>query len=165
MNRLTKTLIVSLATTMPFVANAHYGHENWAPGEMPMMTQDEMDGLMDQMGGVMARIHEETSPEQRQELMNEHMRLMQRYMYMMHGSMGGPGMMMGQGMMGGPGMMQGGQHEPGRGMMGGDPADSENQQDRSGMTTDQRLQYLDQRLNRMQLMMEQMLRRQGTAAP
>ncbi|MDX1755402.1 MAG: hypothetical protein R3175_05005 [Marinobacter sp.] len=89
MNQLAKSVVLLIATAMPWVAGAHYGHENWAAGDMPMMNPDEMNEHMEQMSQLMGQIQNESSPEKRQALMQEHMNLMQRYMYRMHGAMGG----------------------------------------------------------------------------
>lgn len=154
-----RIVFAALIGPLAVPAFAHYGHEDWAPGNMPMGDQDEMyehmQENMEQMNELMQSIHQETSVEKRQELMQEHMDLMQRYMYRMHGGMMGSGMM-GPGMMGGAGMMSG----QNQGMMGQGRSAGAGDQELPAMTQGQRVQQLEQRMDQMQLMMEQILQNQ-----
>ena len=105
---------------------------------MPMWSQ------MQRMHEEMQAIHNASDPAERRRLMREHMEAMQGMMQMMHGMMAGQGMMMGRHGQGEPGSMRGPM------MGGGAPAPD----------SDRRLDMLEQRLNMMQMMMDQLLQTQ-----
>mgnify|MGYP000585546893 FL=1 len=112
-----------------------------------MMDQEQMQQMhqnWSHMNQLMQRIPDEASPQERQQLMREHREAMQEQMGFMHHGMMGPGMMRGQrGMMGGQHMMNGSQPKNG-----------------DGPTTEQQIQMMQERMDQMQLMMEQMLQYQ-----
>lgn len=113
------------------------------PGAGMQMDQKPRQQMMERMKQMQAetqRIHETRDPAERAKLMQDHMKHMQEGMQMMRG-MGGESMgMMGGGMMGGGGhMMQGGKRGAG------------------GQT----MPMIEQRMDMMQMMMEQMMQHQG----
>ena len=134
----------------------------------------QMQESMAKMYGLMTQIQNTTDPAERQKLLDEHWQLMQQNMQAMRG-FGGPMMRggiepgggMGPGMMGragpggemGPGMMggTGPGYSMGPGMMGGGPCQSGSA---AGINEKQREQFMQRRLDTMQMMMEQMLMRQ-----
>ncbi len=126
-------------------------------GEMPAQGQPAMDGMMDKMQGHMKKmmqqmdaIHATDDPEKRDELLQKHRRSMHEGMQMMRG-MGGDTM---KGRMGesGGGMMQGGGMHQGGGKMHGDDKDM-------------RHRAMEQRLDVMQMMMEQMMQHREAERP
>ena len=101
----------------------------------------------------MYRLHEAKSPAERSKLLREHMHTMLEQMRAMR-AMGG-GLMCGRGMMGG-GMMEGragGCGSMGAGMMGSGMMGGGN----SAATPSERRQWMQDRLDMMQMMMEQMM--------
>lgn len=152
MTPIRKIVACSVLTVAPILAFAHGDQGSWQ-GHGPGMMNDEQMQQMQQnwsrMDNMMQRIPETSSPQKRQQLMQDHWEAMQDQMEMMH-----------QGMMG-PGTRQGGQ-----GMMGGDQNRSmmnnnaQSGEAAAGPAGDQRLQMIQQRMDQMQLMMEQMLKRQ-----
>ena len=96
--------------------------------QMPRM-QENMKKMQQQMD----KMHQSKDPKERQKLMREHMQTMQENMKSMRG-MGGPMMM---------GMTGGKPGAAGPGTMGGDPK--------------QQQEMLGQRMDMMQMMMEQMM--------
>ncbi|MGM0766509.1 MAG: hypothetical protein ACQEV6_00635 [Pseudomonadota bacterium] len=129
-----------------------------------MMNQEQMQQMnenMSRMQGMMQEMGTATSDAERRRIREQHMESMQEHMGMMRGSMM-RGSMMGQGMKMGDGqdMMSG------QGMMNGR---SKNKPDKAqgtrsggaGMDSEQRLEMMEQRMNQMQLMMEQMLEHQA----
>lgn len=160
MNSLTGTVFAVVLAAAPVLAAAHQNEQGQGPRGMPMMTEQDLDA----MGRNMARMHElmeeaeeESDPAKRQQLLREHMDQMYDYMGSMHRGMWGGGMM-------GPGA--GGQHmmpgPRGQGMMQqqGGSAPQGNLPRRDQMSPDERLHLMEDRLDQMQLMMEQMLENQ-----
>ncbi len=143
MKSFTKIIAISLIMATP-VAWAQGSDNPQSPGGMMMSTEQmqEMHNNMSRMQD-MAPMMRESSGQNRQKLMQEHMELMQNQMHMMRGGMmGGGGMMSGHGMMSGQGM-HGHSNQ-------GDPA----------ITSEDRIQAMEKRMDQMQLMMEQMLEHQ-----
>ena len=124
-----------------------HGDQGSGHGPGMMMDQEQMQQMhqnWSHMNQLMQRIPDEASPQERQQLMREHREAMQEQMGFMHHGMMGPGMMRGQrGMMGGQHMMNGSQPKNG-----------------DGPTTEQQIQMMQERMDQMQLMMEQMLQYQ-----
>ena len=132
----------------PAFVLAHGDRGSWqGHGPGMMMDQEQMQQMhqnWSHMNQLMQRIPDEASPQERQQLMREHREAMQEQMGFMHHGMMGPGMMRGQrGMMGGQHMMNGSQPKNG-----------------DGPTTEQQIQMMQERMDQMQLMMEQMLQYQ-----
>ena len=132
----------------PAFVLAHGDQGSWqGHGPGMMMDQEHMQQMhqnWSHMNQLMQRIPDEASPQERQQLMREHREAMQEQMGFMHHGMMGPGMMRGQrGMMGGQHMMNGSQPKNG-----------------DGPTTEQQIQMMQERMDQMQLMMEQMLQYQ-----
>ena len=132
----------------PALVLAHGDQGPWqGHGPGMMMDQEQMQQMhqnWSHMNQLMQRIPDEASPQERQQLMREHREAMQEQMGFMHHGMMGPGMMRGQrGMMGGQHMMNGSQPKNG-----------------DGPTTEQQIQMMQERMDQMQLMMEQMLQYQ-----
>ena len=132
----------------PALVLAHGDQGPWqGHGPGMMMDQEQMQQMhqnWSHMNQLMQRIPDEASPQERQRLMREHREAMQEQMGFMHHGMMGPGMMRGQrGMMGGQHMMNGSQPKNG-----------------DGPTTEQQIQMMQERMDQMQLMMEQMLQYQ-----
>jgi hypothetical protein len=103
----------------------------------------QMDAHMQAMRSMHDRIVGARTPEQRQALMAEHLRLMQDGMAMMGGM--GPGAGLGMGMMSG---------DKGAGSMPAGP-----------MTPEMRQQMLEKRMEMMQSMMQMMMDRMPAPAP
>lgn len=159
MNRFTRLIACSVLVAAPALVLAQ-GND----GQMPrggMMNEEQMQQMyenMSQMQGMMQQMPNAGSQEERQRLMQQHMESMQEHMGMMRGGMMGNGMM-GQGM-------------PGQGMMGGDQGMMNNQGQKqsgnaqrnhsggAGMGYEQRMNMMENRMDQMQLMMEQMLEHQ-----
>ena len=132
----------------PAFVLAHGDQGSWqGHGPGMLMDQEQMQQMhqnWSHMNQLMQRIPDEASPQERQQLMREHREAMQEQMGFMHHGMMGPGMMRGQrGMMGGQHMMNGSQPKNG-----------------DGPTTEQQIQMMQERMDQMQLMMEQMLQYQ-----
>ena len=144
-----KGLIATAALLgFPAFVLAHGDQGSWqGHGPGMMMDQEKMQQMhqnWSHMNQLMQRIPDEASPQERQQLMREHREAMQEQMGFMHHGMMGPGMMRGQrGMMGGQHMMNGSQPKNG-----------------DGPTTEQQIQMMQERMDQMQLMMEQMLQYQ-----
>ena len=119
--------------------------------KMPMHEQ------MGHMRTMMGRMQNATSPAERHELMQKHMASMQGMMKMMHGMMAGQSMIQskpGMGMMG-PGQFESPSakdHEHGSNTSGAMP--------REGQDGATRMMMMEERLNMMQMMMDQMLQNQ-----
>lgn len=129
--------ILACALSAPFVSVVS-AQERTAPAKPAMsMGKDapmsQMQEKMKAMQAQMDKLHKTTDPKERQKLMHEHMQAMQENMKAMH-SMGGPMM---------AGMMGSKPGTKGPGAMGGDPK--------------QQQEMLGQRMDMMQMMMEQML--------
>lgn len=156
MNRLSRLIACSIIAALPAFALAQ-----GSPGQMGgggMMNPEQMQQMnenMSRMQGMMQEMRNAESDAERERIRMQHMESMQKHMDMMGGGM------MGQGMMGhGQGMM--GQNQ---GMMNNQSKKQTgaNQEGRAGagMSNDQRLEMMENRMNQMQLMMEQMLQHQG----
>jgi hypothetical protein len=161
-----KVLVIAMAISAPLVTpDTLLAAADTAstPVEAPQGTGMAIMPMQQQMLHMqeeMAKIHDTKDPKERLDLMREHAQSMQEMMQMMHGMMAGQGMMgghgggmgMGMGMTsqgqmaapgtGGPGTMGPGAMTPGVNAMMG----------RMGM--------MEQRMNLMQLMMDQMLEQQ-----
>jgi len=150
-------ILLLLALLGTFALGTPYAAAQSAPKtpSKPPTTAADMDKQMAQMQEnlkrmeqLMDRIHQTKDPKQRHELMDEHAKTMQENMQMMRG-MGGPMMM--DTMRGGPtgGMGPG---MTGGGRMEGDPM--------AGKDSKQQLDFMQRRMDMMQMMMEQLLRHQ-----
>lgn len=166
--RVLSGLILCSVLTSVSVGSLAQGVPGQGPGMMNQETRQQMRENMSQMQEMMHRMPQVESEAERQRLLEQHMDSMQKHMNMMHGGMMGQGMM-GQGMHG-PGMMANGQGMmgdammgSGQGMMGSGGGNNLPEVDDSESTTpnDQRLQMMENRLDQMQLMMEQMLQHQA----
>ncbi len=116
--------------------------------------QERYKKMQDQM----ARLSKTTDPKERQKIMEEHWKTMHEGMDAMMGRGGmGRGMMMGGGMgPGGGGMGPGGRMGPGP-CVGMGPMSPE--------MMSQRQRCMEQRMDMMQMMMDQMIQRQGLSGP
>ncbi|MBX2868810.1 MAG: hypothetical protein KTR18_09055 [Acidiferrobacterales bacterium] len=144
-----KGLVVTTALLVfPSFVLAHGDQGSWqGHGPGMMMDQEQMQQMhqnWSRMNQLMQRIPDEASPQERQRLMREHRQTMQEQMDFMHRGMMGPGMMQGkQGMMRDQHMMNGGKPKDG-----------------GGLTTDQQIRMMQERMDQIQLMMEHMLQYQ-----
>jgi len=166
MNKFAMTAIAAaLAFSAPvFAEEAHHpekaGEATSAPAQ-PAPQVKKMQDNVKKMPAQLDRIAKAKTAEARQKAMAEHMQTMQENMKMAHEMKAGMIMdcpMMAGGMMGkgGMGMMGGGMMgKGGMGMMGGGaaPADAPD-----------RMQQMEKRMDMMQMMMEQMMRRPEGAA-
>jgi hypothetical protein len=143
MKRLTTVIAVSLIIAAPAVWAA--GSENQRGHGGIMMSPDQMQEMqqnMSQMQGMTSQM-QQNSGQDHHELMEEHMERMQKQMHMMRGGMmGSRGMMNGQGMMSGQGMK------------------GDSNQGQSTIKPEDRFEFMEKRMDQMQLMMEQMLEHQ-----
>lgn len=140
-----------------YAEQAHHPKQPEVKGEMPAQSQPAMGGMMGKMQEHMKKmmqqmdaIHTTDDPEKRDELLQKYRQSMHEGMRMMRG-MGG-GMMKGMMGEGGGGMMQGGGMHQGGGKMHGDDKDM-------------RYRTLEQRLDVMQMMMEQMMQHREAERP
>lgn len=153
MKRLTLTaLAASIAFSFPALAEEAH-HPEKAAAAKPVAAQPaeasvtKMQGNLKKMQAQLDRVAKAKTPEERQQAMAEHMKTMHENM------MAGKAMMMGEGM--GCPMMK-------DGMMGGMPEGT------SSANPAERMQSMEKRMDMMQMMMEQMARRQdsgGAPAP
>ena len=147
-----KLAVCTILAAAPVWASAHGEQGNWqGHGPGMMMDQDQMQQMQQnwsRMNGFMQQMPGAGSPEERQRFLEDHWEAMEDQMDLMHRGMMGPVMM------GGPGAMMGGNQ--GQGMMNNQPG----QGNAAGMSPDQRLQFMEERMDQMQLMMEQMLQHQ-----
>ena len=154
-------LAAACALTLPpfsvYAEQTHHPEQQETKGEMPAQGQPAMGGMMDKMQGHMKKmmqqmdaIHKTDDPEKRDKLLQEHRQSMQEGMQMMRG-MGG-GMMKGMMGEGGGDMMQGGGMHQGGGKMSCDDKDM-------------RHRMMEQRLDMMQMMMEQMMQHREAERP
>lgn len=137
MKNFSKIIAISLIMATPVVW-AQGSDNQQSPGGM-MMSPEQMQQMHQNMSRMqdMAPMMRESSGQNRQKLMQEHMELMQNQMHMMRG-----------GMMGNRGMMNG------QGMQG------HSSQGNPEIKSEDRIQFMEQRMGQMQLMMEQMLEHQ-----
>jgi len=149
MKSLTRVIAISLIMATPVVWAQGSGNQR-GPGGM-MMSTEQMQEMQQNMSRMqeMAPKMRGSSGQNRQKLMQEHMELMQGQMRMMRG-----GMMGNQGMMNNPGMMRG------QGMMNGQGMQGNSSQGNPAVNSEDRVQFMENRMNQMQLMMEQMLEHQ-----
>lgn len=166
MNRITMTAIAaSLAFAAPvFADDAHHPEKAAEAKSAPAQPAPQIRKMQDnvkKMPAQLDRIAKAKTDEARHKAMAEHMQTMQENMKMAHymkaGMMDCP--MMEGGMMGkgGMGMMHGEMMgKPGMDMKAGDAA--------AAIPAD-RMQQMEKRMDMMQGMMEQMMRRQDGAAP
>jgi len=142
----------TILAVAPVWAFAHGEQGNWqGHGPGMMMDQDQVQQMQQnwsRMNGFMQQMPGAGSPEERQRFLEDHWEAMEDQMDLMHRGMMGPVMM------GGSGAMMGGNQ--GQGMMNNQPG----QGNAAGMSPDQRLQFMEERMDQMQLMMEQMLQHQ-----
>ena len=161
MKRLTLTAIAaSIAFSFPaFAEEAH--HPEKAAAAKPVSAQPvaapvtKMQANVKKMPAQLDRVAKAKTPEERQQAMAEHMKTMHENM------MAGKAMMMGESM-GCPMMKDGMMDKGGMGMMGGMPDGA------APANPAERMQTMEKRMDMMQMMMEQMMRRQeagGTPAP
>jgi hypothetical protein len=166
MNKFAMTAIAaSLAFGAPvFAEEAHHpekaGEAKSAPAQAAPQVKKMQDNVK-KMPAQLDRIAKAKTDEARQKAMAEHMQTMQENMKMAHdmkaGMMDCP--MMEGGMMGkgGMGMMHGEMMgKPGMDMKAGDTA---------AASPADRMQQMEKRMDMMQMMMEQMMRRQDGTAP
>ncbi|KAA1176419.1 hypothetical protein FWJ25_02085 [Marinobacter salinexigens] len=114
-----------------------------------MMDQEQMDRMhqnWSRMNHMMEDVPSTKSAQERRRLLEEHQEAMEEQMELMHRNMMGPGA-------GNSGMM-------GQGMMGGQADNNQRPGNGADMSSEERLQFMEERMNQMQLMMEQMLRHQ-----
>lgn len=154
-----------LVTTLAVIAiAAPFAFADKAPDPQQVMKQ--MQAQFATMQQLMQRYHQTADPAAQDKLYAEHFQAMQSAMASMHGMGGGfmMGMGPGQGGMGmGMGPGQGGAMGPGMGPgMGGPGA-------RGGVMSpqmmQQNLQYMQDRMDMMQLMMEQFLQHEQAQQP
>lgn len=164
MNKVMRVIVCSVVFSAPALVSAQGSGGQMGGG--PMMNQEQMQRMhqnMAQMQEMMKDMHSADSRDERAKLRQKHMEAMQQHMQMMRGGMMGPGMMNGSGMMGhGQGMMGNGNHPMMKNNQGNKSA-QKNGAGRAGgadLSTEQRLEMMESRLNQMQLMMEQMLEHQ-----
>jgi len=156
---------VALAFTAPvFAEEAHHpekaGEAKSAPAQ-PAPQVKKMQDNVKKMPAQLDRIAKAKTDEARHRAMAEHMQTMQENMKMAHdmkaGMMDCPMMEGGMTGKGGMGMMHGGMMgKPGMAMKAGDTATP---------GAPDRMQQMEKRMDMMQGMMEQMMRRQDGAAP
>lgn len=168
MNRFSRFIAYSMLAVAPALAIAQ-GNS----GQMPrgdMMSQEQMQKMQENMARMQAMRQEmrnASSAEERRRIREKHLESMREHMDMMRGGMMGQGMM-GQGMMGEDRM---GQELEGREMMGQGQGMKENRRGMmnngqgnraggAGMDNEQRMRMMENRMDHMQLMMEQMLEHQ-----
>lgn len=151
MNRFTRLIACSVLVSTPLLVFAHGDEGAWqGHGPGMMMNQDQMNQNWSQMHEMMQGMPGANSPEERQRLLNEHRKAMEEQMELMHQGMMGPGMMGGgQGMMNNQGQAK---KQPGNAQGKNSGA--------AGMDYQQRMDLMENRMNQMQLMMEQMLEHQ-----
>ncbi|WP_319783577.1 hypothetical protein [Oceanisphaera sp. IT1-181] len=149
MKRLTKVIAVSLIVAAPALWAADSDNQHGAGGMMmsPEKVQ-EMQQNMSRMQGMTSQMRQNPGQDH-QELMNEHMELMQKQMHMMRG-----GMMGNRGMMKDEGVMKGEKMMDGQGMQ------DNSSQGHPAIKPEDRFQFMEKRMDQMQLMMEQMLEHQ-----
>ncbi|MBI4754311.1 MAG: hypothetical protein HY778_02580 [Betaproteobacteria bacterium] len=165
MKTLIATIIAaSLGLAYPAIAeDAHHpdqplaqaqGAATTKPAAKPEETVKKMQDNVKKMPGQLERVAKARTDEERQKAMAEHVRTMQENMQMARGMQAGMmGCPMMEGGMGGMmGMMGGGMMgQGGMGMMGGPGA--------GPGAGAERMQQMERRMDMMQMMMEQMLRR------
>ena len=148
MKTFTRLMACSVLVSAPLLAFAQGNSGDMNHGGM--MNQEQMQQMrenMSQMQEMRRRIHDANPGDERERLREQHMDSMRKHMELMRGGMMGNGQGMrnnGQGMMNQQGQRQSGNPK----------------QNRSGKTDvnyEQRMEMMENRMNQMQLMMEQML--------
>jgi len=149
MKSFTKVIAISLIMATPVVWAQGSGNQQRSGGMMMSLEPtQEMQQNMSRMQDMTGQMRQNPGQDH-QELMQEHMDRMQEQMRMMRdGMMGNRGMMNGQGMMKGEGMMND------QGMQGN------SSQGQPAIKPEDRFQFMEKRMDQMQLMMEQMLEHQ-----
>ncbi len=143
MKRLTKAIAVSLILAAPAVW-AQGSDNQRGPGGMMMSPEktQQLQQNMSRMQGMSSQMQQNPGQD-REELMEAHMEGMQEQMRMMRdGMMGNRGTMKDQGMMDGQGMQ------------------GKSSQGQTAMQPEDRFEFMEKRMDQMQLMMEQMLEHQ-----
>lgn len=151
MKKLTTSLALSALLVLPMAAIAEEDHAAHHPGSSEAaadtMNHDGasmgMDRQMQKMRDLMARIRETADPKERMRVMQEHMQAMHEGMKMMGGMRGGMGGMMGN--------RKGAAAKEGK----AGAAERDDNARAGGMM--KRHQMMQQRMDRMESMMEQML--------
>lgn len=153
-----KRWVVTLFLVLVPVWGFAHGDNGPSSGHGPgmMMSPQQMEQMhrnWSRMDGMMNDIPETQSQDERQRLMREHWQAMQEQMELMHQQMMGPGMERGvqQGMMGRSG---------GQGMANGRADSNPGAGPRDEARFEQRMRLMEDRMNQMQLIMEQMLQHQ-----
>lgn len=151
MNNLKKLAVATLLVASPVLAFAH-GSEGASQGHGPgmMMDQDQMERMhqnWSRMDDMMEQVPATSSAKERQRLLEQHRETMEEQMELMHRNMMGPVMGGSSGMMG-------------QGMMGGQSGNDARPGNAQGMNSEERFRFMEERMDQMQLMMEQMLRHQ-----
>jgi hypothetical protein len=153
----TAACALALPPLTVYAEQAHHPEQQEIKGAMPAQGQPAMGGMMEKMKKHMKKmmqqmdaIHKTDDLEKRDKLLQEHMQSMREGMQMMRG-MGG-GMMKGMMGEGGGGMMKGG---------GMTQSDSKS----PGDDKDMRHRTMEQRLDMMQMMMEQMMQHREAEQP
>jgi len=141
---LTTLIVACAATAAPLSAADKPASNNQAPGMTMGMDKQmaQMQGNMKTMQQQMDKLRATTDPKAKQKLMQEHMQTMQDHMTMMRG-MGGP-------------IMQGGGQPGGMGGMAGMSGMGSKKDAASGDMA-QRHDMMVQRMDMLQMMMEQMM--------
>ncbi|WP_417567561.1 hypothetical protein [Marinobacter sp.] len=163
MNRFTRLIACSVLVSTPLLVFAHGDEGAWqGHGPGMMMDQDQMNRNWSQMHEMMQGMSGANSPEDRQRLLNEHWKAMEEQMELMHQGMMGPGMMGGgQGNMNNQGMMNNEGMMNNQGQAKKQPGNAQGKNSgAAGMDYQQRMDLMENRMNQMQLMMEQMLEHQ-----
>lgn len=151
MMNLKRFALVTVLAASPVLGFAHGSEGSWqGHGPGMMMDQEQMERMhqnWSRMDEMMDEMPSTGSAQQRRQLLEQHRETMEEQMELMHKNMMGPGMMGGAGMMG-------------QGMMGNSSNGNSGSENAKGMGTEERLRFMEERMNQMQLMMEQMLRHQ-----
>lgn len=131
MKSFTKIIAIALVLATPVVWGQDSGSQKRHGGMM--MSPEQMQEMHQNMSRMqdMAPMMRESSGQNRQKLMQEHMELMQEQMHMMRG-----------------------------GMMGGQGMHGHSNQNNSAVKSEDRIEFLEKRMDQMQLMMEQILEHQ-----
>lgn len=136
-------LIITAVMASPVFAEKHHkqgdDEANGMNGMMNMMSQEKMTAMQEHMQKMregMKRIKGESDPKKREELMQEHMVFMQEGMQMMNNGMGKE--------------MNKSEHKKG--------GNAEKMDEANVMS---RMKMMEQRMNMMQMMMEQMMQHQS----
>lgn len=151
MKRFIALVLLAWAPTWVFAHGSDGPSSGHGPGMMMSPQQmEQMHRNWSRMDNMMRQVPEVGSQDERQRLMREHREAMREQMDLMHQGMMGSGMMGG-----GRGMMN---DEQRQGMMNSQPGASNRSNMSGSPSVDQRMQGMEDRMNQMQLMMEQMLR-------